>query len=473
MKEDLGHDRFPPMKVIKIGGGCLKDGPAANAIIDLIADRGRGDIFVVSAFYGVTDILLSGIDTALGSENGITSLISRLQALHHGIIKELIRDDIRKKQLSKHLAGVYRKLERYYFGINFTREATPRMKDMIATFGERISAMILSETLQDRGRDAGHVLPEDAGIISNGKFMDATALMGETRDNLSAYVQRHMTLEKILFIPGFYGVCDKGEVTTFGRGGSDYSAAVVAAAVDADVLEIWKDTEGFMTADPDNIPHCRLIPKLTYEEAAELAYTGAGILHPRTVVPVKEAGIGIAVKNTFNPDAPGSLITGDAVTADTIVKSVSYTRDVAVLKIHASGVGARHGILSQITEAIAAAGINIKSVVTSQTCISLLLSMKDIDPAHDCVRQIRPLPFQQTAVHRDVALVSIVGEGLHRNRGIAAKCFTAVSEANVNIEMISFGTSNAALYFLVADPDLDITIRALHTIFFEDNARGK
>ncbi|MBU0972960.1 MAG: ACT domain-containing protein, partial [Proteobacteria bacterium] len=209
------------------------------------------------------------------------------------------------------------------------------------------------------------------------------------------------------------------------------------------------------------------IPELTYEEAAELAYTGAGILHPRTVEPVKKAGIPIAIKNTYNPDAPGSLITRNAVTPPTIVKSVSYTIDVAVLKIHASGVGARYGILSQITERLAAAGINIKSVVTSQTCISLLLSRKDVEKGYQSIQEIKPAPFRRSEVITDVALVSIVGEGLHSNQGIAAKCFTAVSNANVNIEMISFGTSTAALYFLVQERSLDRTLRALHSIFFD------
>ncbi|RLB85172.1 MAG: aspartate kinase, partial [Deltaproteobacteria bacterium] len=220
-------------------------------------------------------------------------------------------------------------------------------------------------------------------------------------------------------------------------------------------------------ADPDNIPQCKLIPELTYEEAAELAYTGAGILHPRTVEPVRRLGITIAIKNTYNPDAQGSLITKTGITTSTIVKSVSYTKDVAVLKIHASGVGARHGILSQITESLAADGINIKSVVTSQTCISLLLSRKDIEKGHKSIQSIAPSPYRKTTVILDVALVSIVGEGLHQNRGIAAKCFTAVSNANVNIEMISFGTSNAALYFLVQERSLDRTIQALHSIFFD------
>jgi len=455
------------MKVIKIGGGCLKDGSSARKIIELIAKRGEGDVFVLSAFYGVTDVLISGIEKALENEEKISSVITRLKTDHNSIIKCLIDDANKRKQLSKELSMVFQKLERYYYGVSFTREATPRMRDMIATFGERISAVILSKSLSSLGKDSCYMLPEDAGIVSDGKFMDASAIMAKTSKNLTAAMEAVLTPEKIVFVPGFYGVSESGDITTFGRGGSDYSAAVVAASIHADVLEIWKDTQGFMTADPDNIPHCRLIPELTYEEAAELSYTGAGILHPRTVEPVKKAGIGIAIKNTYDPDAEGSLIKKDAHTAKKIVKSVSYTTDISVLKIYASGVGARFGILSQITENLAAAEINIKSVVTSQTCISLLLSEDDIQKGYHSIKNIRPVPYRKLSTITDVALVSIVGEGLQNNRGVAAMCFTAVSDANVNIEMISFGASNAALYFLVHEEKLDKTIHALHDIFFD------
>ena len=454
------------MKVIKIGGGCLKDGPAARKIIELIAQRGAGDLFVLSAFYGITDILISGIESALADEDHIPAIMTRLTQRHDTVIQHLIDDDGKKEKLSQDLFEVFQKLERYYYGVGFTREATPRMKDMIAVCGERISAIILSQALSSMGKKSCYLLPEEAGIISDGKFMDASAIMTKTSKNLAAAVNAVRTPETIIFIPGFYGVSESGEITTFGRGGSDYSAAVVAASVKADVLEIWKDTPGFMTADPDNIPHCRLIPALTYEEAAELSYTGAGILHPRTVEPVKKAGIDIAVKNTFKPDAPGSRITKKAYTSERIIKSVSYTTDISVLKIYAPGVGARFGILSRITETLTSAGINIKSVVTSQTCISLLLSRADIEKGYQSIQKIRPVLFRKSSVITDVALVSIVGEGLQHNCGVAAKCFTAVSNAGVNIEMISFGTSNAALYFLVSEDKLDITINALHDIFF-------
>ncbi|MCP3954810.1 MAG: aspartate kinase, partial [Desulfobacterales bacterium] len=217
----------------------------------------------------------------------------------------------------------------------------------------------------------------------------------------------------------------------------------------------------------DNIKNPKLIPMLSYVEAAELAYTGAGILHPRTVEPVKKAKINIAIKNTYNPDAPGSLITNRGYTSSSIIKSVSYTKNIAILRVHASGIGARPGILSLITEKLYVNGVNIKSVITSQTCISLLLSENDIDKSQAIIQSIKPKPYRRSEKSKDVALISIVGDGILNHKGVAAKCFTATYDADVNIQMISFGTSNAALYFLVDEKDLDRTIKALHSNFFE------
>jgi aspartate kinase len=455
------------MKVIKIGGGCLKDEKAATEIIKLILAKGKGNIFVLSAFSGVTDILLTGINKALDNETNIPIVIDKLKKLHHSYVRHLIFDKADRNNLKQKLSPIFTKLERFYFGINFTREATPRMRDIIACYGERLSSIIISAALLSKGIDAHCIMPHKIGIITDGKFSYASAIMSRTSDNLTAFFKKNFDKDKMFFLPGFYGVSDTGEITTFGRGGSDYSAAVVAAAVKADILEIWKDTEGFMTADPDNITNPKLIPKLSYVEAAELAYTGAGILHPRTVEPVKKAKINIAIKNTYNPDAPGSLITNKGFASNTIIKSVSYTTNIAVLRIHASGIGARPGILSIISEQLFANGVNIKSVITSQTCISLLLSEKDIDKSQTIIQSIKPKPYRRSEKSKDVALVSIVGDGILRHKGIAAKCFTATYDADVNIQMISFGTSNAALYFLVDEIDLDKTIKALHSNFFE------
>jgi aspartate kinase len=221
-----------------------------------------------------------------------------------------------------------------------------------------------------------------------------------------------------------------------------------------------------LSADPKFVPEAQLIPILSYDEAAELSYFGAKILHPRTVEPLRTAKLNIAIKNTINPDAPGSLITPGSPRSKNFIKSVAHDTDIGILKVHSSGVGARPGVLALVAGQLTESGINIKSVVTSQTCISLLLELKDLEAGHLALKSLRPRPFRRLEKIEDMSLISIVGEGLVKRKGIAARCFTAVAACNVNVEMISFGPSRVALYFLVRNRDLKNAVSAIHSTFF-------
>jgi aspartate kinase len=240
----------------------------------------------------------------------------------------------------------------------------------------------------------------------------------------------------------------------------------VAVALKAEYLEIWKDVAGFMSADPKFVPEAQLIPVLSYEEAAELAYFGAKILHPRTVEPARKKRLKIAIRNTLNPEAAGTLITARSPRPSSVIKSVAYDTDIGILKVHASAVGARPGILAQVACRLTDSGINIKSVVTSQTCISLLLARQDLDGGYQALRTLSPKPYRRLERVEDLALVGIVGQGLLQRKGIAARCFTAVADCDVNVEMISFGPSRAALYFLTGRKDLQKAVSAIHSTFF-------
>lgn len=340
------------------------------------------------------------------------------------------------------------------------------MRDVISSFGERFSVQLMAEAVRCKGRRAVYRMPHKIGIMTDGIFGDATARIRKTAENLRQHVKPLLNDKMILFIPGFFGINASGDVTTFGRGGSDYSAAVIARAMQASLLEIWKDTEGYLSADPRFVPEAKRIPVLSYDEAAELSYFGAKILHPRTVEPLRRSRLNIAVKNTLNPRAPGSLISPQSKRSPRLIKSVAHDTDIGILKVHASGVGARPGILALVARKMTDSGINIRSVVTSQTCISLLLAEKDLETGYLALRTLRPKPYKRLEKIEDVALVSIVGEGLMQKKGIAARCFTAVAEREVNVEMISFGPSRVALYFLVKTKDLQTAVHAIHGTFF-------
>lgn len=460
------------MKVIKVGGGCLHGKKAIARIVDLIAEVGRGQVFVVSALHGVTDLLIASLPLALESEAHIPGILSRLRARHMIVARELIANRRGMEDFRKDLGKALGRLERLYYGLNFTRELTPRVQDVVSSYGERFSALLLAGILRSRGCPAAYRMPHTIGLITDGKFGDATALMAPTARNFRQHLRPMLKEGLVVFVPGFYGVSESGDITTFGRGGSDYAAAVAAAALEAEVLEIWKDVDGFMSADPKLVDDARLIPELSYEEAAELAYFGAKILHPRSVEPLRAGRIPMAIKNTLNPAAAGSLVTARRRPAGSIIKSVAHDAAIGILKVHASGVGVRPGILAAVSGRLAEAGVNTKSVVTSQTAISLLLDADDLERGRATLMAMRPRPFRRIEVQRDVALIGLVGEGLLRRQGIAARCFAAVAEGGVNVEMISFGPSRAALYFLVRDADLGWAVTAIHRAFFGEGVGG-
>jgi len=454
-------------KVVKVGGGCLRGKKRIARILDLVSERGRGQVFVVSALYGITDRLIEGMKRAVQEEADIPPLITRIRNQHTLVARHVISKGPFLRDYNRDLNRTLGELERLYYGLNFTGEITPRIRDVISSYGERFSAQLLAAAVRSRGIPCTYLLPEKIGIVTDGKYGDATARVRKTGQNLKARVIPLAKKGTILFIPGFYGVSEEGQITTFGRGGSDYSAAVVAAALKASALEIWKDVAGYLSADPGFVTGARLIPVLSYTEAAELSYFGAKILHPRTIEPLKNTSLDITIKNTLEPDAPGSRITPRGARSGQVVKSVAHDTDIGILKVHASGVGARPGILAQITGELSKRGINIKSVVTSQTCISLLLSREDLEAGYKVLRTLHPRPFQRLERAEDIALIGIVGDGLVRSKGVAAKCFSAVARAGVNIEMGSFGPSRAALYFIVRNRNLRNTLEAIHRTFFE------
>lgn len=456
------------MKVVKIGGGCLKGKKVISSILDLVAERGKGDIFVVSALGGVTDMLIDGMADALDDEESIPKLITRLRNKHMLVARHIFEKPDVLRDFNRSLNKFLLRLERYYYGLNFTGEITPKMEDVISSFGERISADLLSSALRSRGVSATCRMPHKIGVITDGKFGDATADLDKTEDNLNRTLKPLMKKTSVLFIPGFFGISEGGDITTFGRGGSDYSAAVVAVTMNAEVLEFWKDVAGYMSADPRIVSSANLIPKLSYEEAAELSYFGAKILHPRAVEPARKRGLKITIKNTLDPDAEGTVIAARSPKTGSVIKSVTQNTDIGILKVYASGVGARPGILADVAGSISESGINIRSVVTSQTCISLLVDTVDLEKGYEALKRIEPRPFRRIEKVQDVALLGIVGEGQNRQKGIAARCFTAMADADVNVEMISFGPSKVALYFIVKAEDLKKAVREIHNTFFSE-----
>jgi len=279
--------------------------------------------------------------------------------------------------------------------------------------------------------------------------------------------------EIIPVITGFIGSTEKGNITTFGRGGSDYSAALVGAGLDADIVEIWTDVSGILTSDPRIVKNVKRIPRMSYIEAMELAYFGAKVLHPRTIEPLMEKNIPLRIKNTFDPENEGTLITNDREKSNNIIKAITAIKDVFLINIFGAGMVGVSGTAARIFSALGRADANVILISqgSSETNVSVVI-YGDGEEAERCLRELRE-EFKNSnlirdiSIDRDVAVVSAVGAGMKGSRGIAGKLFTAVAESGANIKMIAQGSSEVNISFVIGENELKRCLQTLHDTFIK------
>jgi aspartate kinase len=331
------------------------------------------------------------------------------------------------------------------------------------SLGERLAVIIIEGALKDRGVPARAVEMDRLGCVTDGEFGCATIDIESTIERIPTAIREIHENGETPVVTGYFGADPEGHTTVFGRGGSDYSAAVLANVLNADIIELWKNVNGFMTADPRAVSGVRQIPALTYREAAELAYFGVRILHPLAIWPLHEKGIPLWIGNVEDSTrSGGTLITDKTEEGPDVIKCVAHTRNIGVLKIHGAGVGHQPGVLANLVSEISSAGINIKSVITSQTCIALLLDSANLERGKRSLKGISSNIVEHVETVDNVGLIGIVGEGLNKTEGVAGRIFGVVGQQNINIEMISSGASESAYYFLVQEDDLEPAVNAIH-----------
>jgi aspartate kinase/aspartokinase/homoserine dehydrogenase 1 len=451
--------------VAKFGGSNLKKREDILKLVKVIKAYDRPMVIVVSAFYGITNRLIKSLEAVKTDEGEIQSLTGFLLSMKEEVIQEHFPDSAIAESTMAVVEQRVGELKRYLTGIHYIGEVPEFVEDVILSYGERLSSLLLTSILQSNGIEAEEALPEDMPLITDGEFGNATV----DYNRASAGVKRKLSGDKVYVVPGFYGVSREGKVTLLGRGGSDYSAAALARCLDAESLDVWKDVEGFMSADPKLVDNPVLIKGLTYTEAAELSYFGAGILHPRTVEPLKEPSIPVRILNidTFSGEiACGTKVHSDGTGAAGIIKSVTYSDDFCVLKLRGAGVGVKRGVLAKVSGALDRAGINIKSVITSQIAINLLLSAGDIKRAYRVIERMDLSAITEMEAIEQLSTIATVGEGLLEHPGVAGRIFSALARENINIRIIVSGASSVATYFIVAASDRDSAIKAIHREFF-------
>jgi aspartate kinase len=307
---------------------------------------------------------------------------------------------------------------------------------------------------------------DEVGMLTDGVFGNASPLMPAIEHNFQrTLVQSYLKQGVTPVLTGFFGCDAQGHVTTFGRGGSDYAASIVAAALKAERLEVWKDVDGFLTADPRIIKEAIVIDEMTYDEAAELAYVGAKVLHPRTVEPLRDLRIPLVVRNTSRPEQPGTFITALASQSRRTLRSAATKDGLAILKIYGPGMAYTPGVGEKVFTALGRAKVNVYNMAASQASFALLVGEEDLDRGLKALEALRDAVIQSVEGIPEMSLVCVVGRGIGSTHGTAGKIFTAVGHAGVNIEMISVGASDIALNFVVKRKDRDACVRAIHGEF--------
>lgn len=449
--------------VVKFGGSNLKTELDIDRLIHIIKSYNQPLVVVVSAFYGVTNFLQELIWKVRYDQDPIRAGLDFIRNMKkETLLRNVHKADSRDRILIQLEKRVH-ELERYLLGIHYIGDVPRYTEDLILSYGERLSSLLLTELLKENGFKAVEKLPEDLLLRTTGSSGNAVV------DYDNSCVSENISYDCITVIPGFYGISADNKVTLFGRGGSDYSAAAVARCIHADSLDIWKDVDGFMSGDPKLVSHAKNLEKLTYTEAAELAYFGAKILHPRTVEPLSHLGIPIRVfdvSSSVNLNEPRTYISNESCIHETVIKSVTFSDDFGILQLEGPGVGMKPGILAVVTGALDEAGINIKSVITAQTSINILLSLQDLEPSAKITRTILPDVVSDLKTMDHLSLIAVVGHGILETPGVAARIFGAVSRKNINVRIISVGASPVAAYFIVEKHVRDDAVRTIHEEFF-------
>jgi aspartokinase/homoserine dehydrogenase 1 len=464
-----------PLTVVKVGGGLL-DGPEGlQAVVSaLVMRRRRGErlLVVASALKGVTDALeqasVDALDPRAGGEL-MGHVMMQLRRRHEVLADSLPGSSGAQFCTAAALDGV----DRLLTGIRLTGELTDRTHDLLLAHGERLSVPLLAEALRLGGVDARAVTSEEAGLVARGPFRVGSCDMDASRPGLEGL--QHELHDRVLVLTGFYGVNASGDVVLFGRGGTDYSAGVVAAALQSDGLELWKDMPGFMSADPRTVPGARLVPELSFAEASELGCYGARILHPRCLEPLRGSRQQISLRSVSDVDAIGTRIVERREGSEHSVAALAHRPGVALVRVEGASFVNRPGARGRVLAAVGAAGVNVDAIAGSMTSLTLTIDGQDVAAVRRALAVLQEeeegTVVEHLEVHRGMALLGVVGDGVAADPGLVARMLGCLQHLGKVVELISHGPGDVGLSCVVPESALDQVLCALHTEFFPARPR--
>ncbi|MDX2068534.1 MAG: bifunctional aspartate kinase/homoserine dehydrogenase I [Haliscomenobacter sp.] len=459
------------MKVLKFGGSSVGTPDRIRGIVDILKSyAARGDHFTVvfSAFGGVTDALINMSSLAAKGDESYYEQFLAFSKRH----TDAARDLLPEPYLGEVLAGLennHEVLKNLLYGIFLVREASTRTMDYVISFGERNSAFIIAHALQQAGLSAAY-LDARKIIVTDKNFGNAKVDLALTYENIKKYYQQNTDIQ---IVTGFIAAAKGGLTTTLGRGGSDYTAALIAAGLDAGSLEIWTDVDGVLTADPRRVKKAFSIPEMTYAEAMEMSHFGAKVIYPPTIQPVLAKKIPMWIKNTFNPSHPGTLVSDKQDDSRTPVKGISSIGNIALLTLQGSGLFGVPGIAARLFGSLASAGINVILITqgSSEHSISFAVQPDKASKARKQVEKEFEYEIQSGLVdpvrmENDLAVVAIIGEHMRYLPGISGRLFQALGQNGINVVAIAQGSSELNISVVINRADESKALNALHEAFF-------
>ena len=462
------------LQVMKFGGTSVGDVDCIARTAQIIAKGARAGrcVAVVSAMSGVTNKLIEAAKIAQsGNADGATALIEGLRTQHENTLRQLVRPGAEREHVRQKIEAVLLEGRRFCEGTALLRELSPRTLDTISSLGERLSAPLVSATVKAFGLLSEPVEATEL-IVTDDFHGGAEPLMGETRGKSQARILPMLERGIVPIVTGFLGATKKGELTTLGRGGSDYSATILGAALDADEVIIWTDVDGVLSADPRLVCEAQVIPEISYREAAELAYFGAKVLHPKTLRPVVEAAIPVWIRNSFAPEKPGTKITPEGQASSGGVKALTAIQEVTLISVGGPGIVGLPDVVGRTfsTTAEVRANVLLISQSSSQNDICFVVSSADAQRTVEALRK----EFAQDLAHQKVehitvdphiAIVAVVGQNMRGTPGIAGKTFNALGTESVNMIAIAQGSSESNISFVIEEKSVLPALQVLHRVF--------
>ncbi len=465
------------MLVMKFGGTSVGDARCFDRVATIVAGHLQDKpVVVVSAMSGVTNALLAMARLAQGGDyQPIATQVADLLARHVSVCEQAIASQAEALKAESALAAYCRELSSILTGVSLLREASPRSIDAISAYGEKMSATLLAAVLRDRGMKAAALSAEDL-IVTDDNHGQAVPLQPATNRLINRRLPALLKKGTIPIITGFIARSTSGATTTLSRGGSDFSASLIGAALNAEEIWIWTDVNGVMTADPRIVPQAHTLPSLSYAEAAELSYFGAKVLHPKTVAPAVERSIPIRIKNTFEPDHPGTLISArpdddKGASNENIVRALTSMSGMSLVTVQGAGMIGVPGVAARVFTAVAQLGASVMMISQSSSEYNICFAVSQdwnqrVSAAlrQEFQRELRAGDISEIWT-RDVAVLAAVGDGMRGSPGVAGRLFSALGKQGINVIAIAQGASERNISFVVEESQRIAAVQAIHGEF--------